>query len=47
MKDMAAQILHILPGMGYQDLLDCTGREFRDWHERAVKTWAAVKGLDL
>jgi hypothetical protein len=42
---MVAQMLYMLPGMGYETLMNMYGEELIFWHEKAVDVYKTVHGV--
>ncbi len=36
----------ILPGMGYETLMDMTGPRFWEWHEIALQKYGEIRGVN-
>jgi hypothetical protein len=44
-SDMAAEILAILPGMGFKDVMDMLWEELSFWHSKAVGVRKKMLGV--
>jgi hypothetical protein len=42
---MVVEILVLLPGMGYETLMNMYGEELMFWHEKAVDVYKRVHGV--
>jgi hypothetical protein len=42
---MVAQILGVLPGMGYETLMNMYWEELIFWHEQAVRVYTTLHGV--